>query len=116
MATSHTIESDRAMATTARVEDPSTLLKEAAAALDVAQRKEDATKLAFSLVEKGKIPPFESFAAFQEKVAGLMEKDLRVLEQALELDAEMPSFGKVASPTVQDDAATAFYHTLAGDD
>jgi hypothetical protein len=115
MATSHIIESDRAMATTARIEDPNALLKEAADLLDVAQRREDAVKLAFSLVEKGRVPPFETFASFQEKVAGLMEKDLRVVEQALELDVDMPAFGKVAGPSVPEDATAAFYHRLADD-
>lgn len=101
------------MATGTQIEDKDTLLKEAAAALDTAQREKEATKLAFVLVEKGKIPPFETYEAFQEKVAGLMGQDLRVVEQALELDVALPTFGKVASESTPADATAAFYHTLA---
>lgn len=107
------------MATTEanQIEDKDCLLKEAADALDRAQKREDATKLAFSMVEKGKIPPFETYEAFQMKVASLVEKDLRVIEQALELDVDMPDLGKVANagPTVAggDSATAAFFHTIA---
>jgi hypothetical protein len=100
-----------------KLDDKNDLLKEAADALDRAQKREDATKLAFSMVERGKIPPFESYEAFQIKVASLLEKNLEVLEQALELDVDMPDLGKVASAggTVAggDSAVTAFFHTLA---
>lgn len=93
------------------------LLKQAADALDLAQRKEEAVKLAFVMVERGKVQPFESHADFEEKVASLMEKDLRVVEEALEMDVDMPVFGKVAStgPIPTDDATAAFYHRLAED-
>lgn len=107
------------MTTTEKIDDKNHLLKEAADALDRAQRREDATKLAFSLVEKGKIPPFESYEAFQVKVASLLDKDLRVVEEAISLDADLPNFGKVANAggtVVGGDAATsAFFHTLADD-
>lgn len=107
------------MPTTDKIDDKNDLLKEAADALDRAQRREDATKLAFSLVEKGKIPPFESYEAFQVKVASLLDKDLRVVEEAISLDADLPNFGKVANAggtVVGGDAATsAFFHTLADD-
>jgi len=107
------------MPTTAKIDDKDDLLKEAADALDRAQRREDATKLAFSLVEKGKIPPFDSYEAFQVKVASLLDKDLRVVEEAISLDADLPDFGKVANAggtVVGGDAATsAFFHTLADD-
>ena len=92
------------------------LLKEAADALDLAQRRDSAVKLAFSMVERGKVPPFENFAQFEEKIAGLLEKDLRVVEQALEFDVDMPDFGKVASSgSAPTDAVSAFYHRLAED-
>jgi hypothetical protein len=107
------------MPTTDKIDDKDNLLKEAADALDRAQRREDATKLAFSLVEKGKIPPFDSYEAFQVKVASLLDKDLRVVEEAISLDADLPNFGKVANAggtVVGGDAATsAFFHTLADD-
>lgn len=92
------------------------LLKEAANALEVAHRRDSAVKLAFGMVERGKIQPFENHQEFTEKVASLMEKDLRVVEEALDMDAPMADFGKIASsgpsPT---GAADAFYHSLAED-
>jgi hypothetical protein len=103
------------MSTGDRIDDKDDLLKEAATALDVAQRREDATKLAFSMVERGKIPAFDSYAMFQEKVASLMEKDLRVVEQALELDADAAPLGKLAAETVPQDPTSAFFHRLSDD-
>ena len=103
------------------VDDKDHLLKEAADLLDAAQRREDAVKLAFQMVELGKIPPFESLSALNEKVASLMGKDLRVVEQALELDVDLPDFGKVASEqntpslTGFDAATAAMAHMLADD-
>lgn len=92
------------------------LLKEAAVALDVAQKRDDAIKLAFDMVEQCKIPSFQSHEDFQVKVAELMTKDLRVVEEALNMDSSLADFGKVASdggtPT---DAHSAFFHTLAED-
>lgn len=92
------------------------LLKEAASALDLAAHRSEAEKLAFSMVERGKIPSFQTHEEFQEKVAELMQKDLRVVEEALDMDASMADFGKVASeggpPT---DAHSAFYHRMAED-
>ncbi len=103
------------MATGDRIDDKDSLLKEAATALDQAQRRADAEKLAFSMVERGKIPPFESFDSFQEKVASLLTKDLRVVEEALELDVDAASFGKVASEGTPQDPTDAFYHRLTED-
>lgn len=92
------------------------LLKEAADALEKAHRRESAVKIAFDMVEYGKIPPFGTFAQFEEKVASLLEKDLRVVEEALGMDAPMADFGKVASTgPVGDDATANFYHALAED-
>lgn len=95
-------------------EDKDSLLKEAADALDLAERREEAIKLAFAMVERGKVPPFETYDELTEKVASLLEKDLRVVEEAMQMDADMANFGKVAadggSPT---DASAAFYHRLA---
>jgi hypothetical protein len=96
--------------------ETSGLLKEAAHALEAAHQRDGAVKIAFDMVERGKIPPFENRVEFEEKIASLMEKDLRVVEEALEMDAPMADFGKIASsgpaPT---DAAAAFYHSLAED-
>ena len=103
------------MATADRVEDKDVLLKEAADALEVAQRREDAVKLAFSMVEKGKVPPFMSYDDFQEKVATLLDKDLRVVEQALEFDVDVPALGKVASTGGPQDPTEAFFHRLSED-
>ena len=105
------------MADQAQINNKDTLLKEAANALDVAQKRDAAVKLAFDMVERGKVPPFESYGQFQEKIASLMEKDLRVVQEALDLDADMPDFGKVAAEgdSVPDDAASAFFHRLAED-
>lgn len=98
------------------IDDKNDLLKEAASALDQAQRREDAVKLAFSMVERGKVLPFESYTDLQEKVASLMQKDLRVVEEALELDVDLPDFGKVASTdNAPTDATAAFFHRLAED-
>jgi hypothetical protein len=99
-----------------RVEDKDVLLKEAADALETAQRRDEAVKLAFSMVERGKVSPFENYAEFEEKVASLMQKDLRVVEEALDMDVEMADFGKVASSGgVPQDATAAFFHRLAED-
>lgn len=93
----------------------SELLKQAAAALDLAEKRKEATKVAFALVERGKIPPFESHDQFEEKVASLMGKDLRVVEEALEQDPGFFSeLGKVASDSTKPDSPeAAFFHTIA---
>ena len=92
------------------------LLKQAADVLDQVQRRRDAEKIAFSMVERGKIAPFSSHQEYAEKVASLMEKDLRVVEEALEMDVDMPDFGKVASTGgTPRDATAAFFHRLAED-
>lgn len=106
------------MATGNQVEDKDGLLKEAAEALKQADRRVSAEKLAFSLVERGKIPAFQSYDAFQEKVASLLTQDLQIVEQAIELDVSAPELGigKVASEAnVPSDATEAFFHRLAND-
>jgi hypothetical protein len=98
-------------------EDKDELLKEAAGALEQSQRRQEATKLAFDMVERGKIPPFGDYASFETKVASIMGKDLRVVEEALEMDNSLADFGKVASegrPTGNDPASN-FFHALAED-
>lgn len=96
--------------------DKDELLKQAADALDQAERHEEAIKLAFSLVEKGKVPPFDNYEAFVEKVAELEGKNLDVVREALELDVPMADFGKVASTGgTPADAEAAFFHRLAED-
>jgi hypothetical protein len=98
------------------VENKDDLLKEAATALEQAQRRQEAVKLAFSMVERGKVPAFTSYPEFEEKIASLMQKDLRVVEEALDLDLALPDFGKVASTgDVPEDAHAAFFHRLAED-
>jgi hypothetical protein len=105
-----------ASSTEQRVEDKDVLLKEAADALEMAQKRDEAVKLAFQMVERGKVAPFGSYGEFQEKVASLMQKDLRVVEEALDMDVDMPDFGKVASTgDVPLDATAAFFHRLAED-
>lgn len=92
------------------------LLKEAAAALETAHRREEAAKLAFAMVEKGKVAPFDTYADFEEKIASLMGKNLEVVREALDLDVDLPDFGKVASTgSVPEDATAAFFHRLAAD-
>ena len=105
------------MADQAQINDKDMLLKEAADALDAAQNRDRAVKLAFSLVEHGKIPPFVTYADFEEKVASIQTRDLRVVEEAISLDIDMPDFGKVASEdtATPNDATAAFYHRLAED-
>ena len=101
------------MANQDQVEDKDLLLKEAADMLDAAQRRDEAVKIAFQMVELGKIAPFDSFAALEEKVASLMGKDLRVVQQALELDVDLPDFGKVASAETNAGSLTGFDHATA---
>ena len=98
------------------IQNKDVLLKEAADALDTAQRTDEAIKLAFNMIERGKVAPFETLVQFQEKIASLMEKDLAVVEAALEMDVDLPDFGKVASVGGQPNTAEeAFFHTLAED-
>lgn len=98
-------------------ETPGALLKEAADALTVAHRRHEAEKLAFAMVERGKISPFKSYEEFQEKVASVMAKDLAVVQEALEMDSPLAEFGKVASagPNTSD-AHEMFFHRLASED
>ena len=109
---------DRQKMASAQIENPAELLKEASAALQAAHLHEEAEKLAFKLVERGKIPPFSTYETFQEKVAELASKDLNVVAEAIEMDGTLANFGKVAeaSPSGSDDPTAAFYHRLAGDD
>lgn len=98
-------------------ENKDELLKEAASALEQSQRRIEATKLAFDMVERGKIPPFSNYARFEEKIASLMGKDLRVVEEALHMDADLADFGKVASEgrAHGSDPTSNFFHALAED-
>jgi hypothetical protein len=93
------------------------LLKEASLHLRRAHRRVEAEKLAFALVERGKIPPFASFDDFQEKVAEVAAKDLAVVKEALSMDAPIADFGKVAEDGAAssggDGATAAFFHSLA---
>ena len=58
-----------------------------------------------------------TYETFQEKVASILEKNLAVVEEALEMDANLADMGKVAAeaPVIagEDKAVAAFYHKLA---
>jgi len=99
------------------VESKDELLKEAAGALEQSQRRMEATKLAFDMVERGKIAPFADYSSFETKIASLMGKDLRVVEAALEMDGNLADFGKVASEgrATGNDLTSNFFHMLADD-
>lgn len=98
-------------------EDKAALLKEASLTLRKAHRRLEAEKVAFTLVEKGKIPAFASYDDFSEKVAEVLGKDLAVVREALAMDTPLPDFGKVAEDqslgSDADSATSAFYHSLA---
>jgi len=93
------------------------LLKQAGDALEMAHKRTEAEKLAFQMVENGKIAPFQKYEEFQEKVASILEKDLAVVKEALEMDSSMANFGKVAEADAASngDATSKFYHSLASD-
>lgn len=95
-------------------ENKNVLLKEASDALEHAHRRMEAEKIAFTMVEKGKISPFSNYNDFHEKVASLLSKDLRVVEEALDMDSSLADFGKVAEErsTGSADPTLAFYHRL----
>jgi hypothetical protein len=98
-------------------EDKDALLKEASLHLRKAHRRVEAEKLAFALVEHGKIPAFSSYDGFQEKVGEILSKDLAVVREALAMDSPIADFGKVAEERGAgegaDSATAAFYHLLA---
>ena len=98
-------------------ENKDELLKEAASALEQSQRRIEATKLAFEMVERGKISPFSDYESFETKIASLMNKDLRVVEEALEMDGTLADFGKVASEarSTGNNPESNFFHALADD-
>ena len=73
------------------------LMKQAADKIEALERREQATKIAYLMVEKGKCEPFGTYEELEEKLASLLQKDLKVVETALEMDADLTNFGKVAS-------------------
>lgn len=97
--------------------NPKELMKQAADAIDRHRRKDEAIKLAFSMVEKGKCEPFASFSEFDEKVATLMEKNLDAVREALDMDSGLSDFGKVASDKTSIAGGTSaemtFFHKLS---
>jgi hypothetical protein len=99
------------------IDDKNALLKEASEGLRKAHRRIEAEKVAFALVEKGKIPAFGSYGDFQTKVAEVLGKDLDVVREALDMDGTLADFGKVAEDrglgSEADAATSAFYHSLA---
>jgi len=93
------------------------MLTKAAAALEWAGRYQTAEKLAFEMVERGDVPPFQTYGQFHEKVANLMERDLDVIREALDIGSPAADFGKVAEAKglSQTTPEASFYHTLAGE-
>lgn len=77
--------------------DPKQLMKQAADEIERFRKREEATKLAFELVEKGKCEPYGTYQDFETKIASLLEKDLEVVREAMEMDGELADFGKIAS-------------------
>lgn len=98
-------------------DEAKTLMKKAADAIERHQRREEAIKLAFEMVQRGKCNPFETYDEFQEKVASLEEKNIDVVREALEMDSDMADFGKVASeqtaPAGSGKAEMNFFHRLS---
>lgn len=98
-------------------DEAKTLMTKAADAIERHRRREEAVKLAFAMVERGKCAPFESYDDFQEKVAALEEKNIDVVREALDMDADLTDFGKVASeqkaPTGSSGAEMNFFHRLS---
>ena len=94
------------------------LLKQASDALEQAGQREEAIKVAFEMIERGKIPAFQNFDELNEKVASLLTKDLSVVREALEIDGDMADFGKVAHEHPSSDgmsADEAFVHRIASE-
>lgn len=98
-------------------DEAKTLMTKAADAIERHQRREEAVKLAFAMVERGKCAAFESYDEFQEKVAALEDKNIDVVREALEMDADLTDFGKVASeqkaPHGSSGAEMNFFHRLS---
>jgi hypothetical protein len=93
------------------------LLVKAAAALEWAGRRTEAEKLAFEMVEQGRIPSFQTYDQFHEKVASLMEKDLEVVREALDIESPAADFGKLAEDQGDNSGSleSNFFHTLVGE-
>jgi len=91
------------------------LLNKAAAALEQVHVRQEAEKLAFEMVETGRIPPFQDFDQFEQKVASLMEKDIEVVREALQIESPAADFGKLAEANGPsgDTPEAAFFHRLA---
>ena len=94
------------------------LMKQAADRIDRHRRREEAVKLAFEMVERGKCEPFSSFDEFQNKIASLEEKNLEAVREALSMDSDLTDFGKVASDGIvgapgTDRAEMNFFHRLS---
>lgn len=99
-------------------DDAKTLMKNAASAIAEFSRRDQAIKLAMSMVERGKCEPFKSVSELEEKVASLMEKNLDAVREALDMDGELTDFGKVASPQTEVPAGSnraemTFFHRLS---
>jgi hypothetical protein len=97
--------------------DSKELLKLAADQIEALETREQAIKLAFEMIERGKCPPFRSYDELQEKVASILEKKPEVVAEALELDLAKNDLGslseKTAAPSMKEDAVSAFYHHLS---
>lgn len=93
------------------------LLKQAADALEHAHIRQEAEKLAFEMVEQGRISPFQNFDQFQQKVASLMDKGIEIVREALDIESPAADFGKLAEAKGPSGSSpeAAFYHRLAGE-
>lgn len=94
------------------------LMKQAADAIERYRHREEATKLAMAMVERGKCEPFKSYTELEEKIAALEVKNLEAVKEALEMDSDLPDFGKVASsdtpvPASSNRAEMNFFHRLS---
>ena len=98
-------------------DEAKSLIKKAADAIERYRRREEAVKLAFAMVERGKCNAFENYEDFQEKVSSLEIKNLDAVKEALEMDSELADLGKVASeqraPSGSAGAEMNFFHRLS---
>ena len=63
-------------------------------------KRAEATKLLFQQVEFGQIPAPRSISEYEEKIASLMDKDLKVLGEAVKLasSGSFSAFGTLEAP------------------
>jgi len=101
-----------------QVEDIQTkgLLKEAADKIASFELREQSVKLAFQMVERGKCPPFKTLNELEEKVASIIEKDPKIVEQALALEpmsADLGTLSQEKTASAGGSPELAFFHRLS---